>query len=195
MKRGRRPPLGSNYPSDAVIHIPACAVPSGHRRHFVLPSLSHGSELIGGLTAKICRAGFKVAFDRPAVHRDGSPSCLSSASCNQLLIKVAFGNSKTASATVKRPPAFCLLLMALFMSIFLMMSHKSTLEAQFKLLSIQVKKKKRKKEASVLRDNSCILNKTTHICEILMMMIAKSSLPPEDRVDLLTLVLFPTGSL
>lgn len=98
MKRGRRPPLGSNYPSDVVIHIPACAVPSGQRRHFVLPSLWHGSELIGELTAKICRAGFKVPFGRPVVHRNASPSCLSSPLCNQLLIKVAFWNSKTASA-------------------------------------------------------------------------------------------------
>lgn len=127
MKGGRRPPLGSNYPSDVVIHIPACAVPSGQCRHFVLAFLWHGSELIGELTAEIRGAGFKVLFDRPAVH---SPSCLSSAPRNQLWIKVAFWNSKTASATLKHPPGFYLLLMALFMSIYLMMPHKSTLEPQ-----------------------------------------------------------------
>lgn len=152
MKRGRRPPLGSNYPSDVVIHIPACAVPSGQCRHFVLLSLSHSSKLIGELTAKICRAGFKVPFDRPAVHRDGRPSCLSSASCNQLLIKVAFWNSKTASAMFKCPPGFYLLLMALFMSIFLMMSDKSPLLEPQIYTFIQPSLKKK-----IYRHNSCIL--------------------------------------
>lgn len=114
MKRGRRLLLCSNYPLDVVIHIPACLVPSGQRRHFVRLSLLHSSGLIRGLTmVPICRGALETTkcrltgwpFTRmaplPAFH-------VAQGLCNQLLIKVAFwnSNSKDTSATLKHLPVF-----------------------------------------------------------------------------------------